>query len=57
MTEGISLYSRADDERVAFETRTRALYFDFLPAAMALQRAFIDDVLERGIVGRRTERR
>ncbi len=57
VTEGISLFVRDEAKRIAFEARTRDEYFDFLPVARELRRAFFLDVSVRGIDGRRTENR
>ena len=31
VTDGELIYCRAEDQRIAFETQTRKIYFDFLP--------------------------
>lgn len=57
VTDGILLFVRDQSKRIAFETRTRSEYFDFLPTALELRRAFFADVFTRVIDGRRTENR
>jgi len=52
VTDGILVYARDDQVRVAFETTTRMLYFDYLPIHRELQEAFFQDVRERGLHGR-----
>lgn len=42
VTEGILVYSRDDDFRVDYETLTRKRYFDFLPVARLMQRAYFE---------------
>ena len=42
VTEGRLLYSRDETFRVEFEVYTRKLYFDFLPVAHMMQRAYFD---------------
>jgi predicted nucleotidyltransferase len=49
--DGILVYARDEDERVAFETATRLRYFDYLPVHKRLQDAFFADVRERGLHG------
>lgn len=50
LTRGILLYSADDKERVAFETRTLALYFDYLPHIERFRRDFLESVRRRGIL-------
>ncbi len=42
ITEGIILYSRDEERRVEFETRSRSEYFDFLPFWEENQRAYLE---------------
>ncbi len=53
VTEGRLLFARDEALRVEFETRTRAEYFDFLPAAERLREAFFADIRQRGLYGQR----
>lgn len=46
--DGILLYNRNKDHRVAFEVLTRKRFFDFQPAAKRLQRAFFDRLRREG---------
>ena len=39
LTDAELLYSRAEDKRIEFETRTRMAYFDFLPVIRRHQKA------------------
>lgn len=48
--EGILLYARDQAQRIEFETRTRDLYFDFLPFHRRLQDAFLKNVREQGLL-------
>jgi predicted nucleotidyltransferase len=52
VTDGVLLFARSEDVRVAFETETRMRYFDYLPIHRELQTAFFQDVRERGLHGR-----
>lgn len=47
--EGILLYSRAKEQRVAFEVLTRKKYFDYLPAFQRMQQAFFDYLRKEGL--------
>ncbi|MGA2929027.1 MAG: nucleotidyltransferase domain-containing protein [Solirubrobacteraceae bacterium] len=47
--EGRLLYSADEPARVAFEVRTRAEYFDFLPTLRALQRSYIAHIASHGL--------
>ena len=47
--EGIRLYERSKDERVAFEVLTRKKYFDYLPTAEWMQQAMFDSVRRKGL--------
>lgn len=49
LTEGILLYSGDDRARVAFETRIRSLYFDFLPVVESQRAAFFRRVASEGV--------
>ena len=42
VTEGVLVYSRDDDFRVDYETLTRKRYFDFLPVARMMRRAYFE---------------
>ena len=39
ITDGMLIYSRAEEQRIEFETRVRKLYFDFLPVINRYRRA------------------
>lgn len=52
VTDGILIYARSDEERVAYEEITRLRYFDFLPIHRSLQDAFFADIAEHGLHGR-----
>lgn len=49
--EGVLLYERDKDRRVAFEALTRRKYFDYRPTAERMQRAFLDHVRRKGLSG------
>jgi predicted nucleotidyltransferase len=49
--EGILVFARDEQERIAFETATRLRYFDYQPIHRALQDAFFADPRERGLYG------
>ena len=49
--EGILMFSRDEQERVAFETATRLRYFDYQPVHRELQDAFFATLKERGLYG------
>jgi uncharacterized protein len=51
VTEGILLFSRDEELRVEFETRTRSEYFDFLPAIKFIRESYFDHLRERGFNG------
>jgi len=40
LTDGELIYSRAEDQRIEFESQTRKLYFDFLPVILQIQNAY-----------------
>jgi len=44
LTEGVLLYSRQEDFRVEYEVSTRKEYFDFLPVARMMQRAYFEQM-------------
>jgi predicted nucleotidyltransferase len=44
LTEGVILYSRQEDFRVEYEVLTRKKYFDFLPVARMMQRAYFEEM-------------
>ena len=46
---GRLIYSANEPARVAFEVRTRAEYFDFLPTLRALQLSYLAHVAEHGL--------
>jgi len=48
VTSGVLLYSRDEEARVDFETYTRMLYFDFLPAAEMIRNEYFQYLLKRG---------
>jgi predicted nucleotidyltransferase len=52
VTDGVSVFARSEEARVAFETETRMRYFDYLPVHRQLQQSFFRDVRERGLHGR-----
>ena len=45
LTDGELIYSRAEDQRIEFETQTRKLYFDFLPVILQYQNAYRQKLL------------
>jgi hypothetical protein len=45
------MFSRDEQERVAFETATRLRYFDYQPVHRELQDAFFATLKERGLYG------
>ncbi|MCA9936896.1 MAG: nucleotidyltransferase domain-containing protein [Anaerolineales bacterium] len=47
--EGIRLYERDKNERIAFEVLTRKKYFDYLPTAEWMQQAMFDSVRRKGL--------
>jgi hypothetical protein len=49
VTDGMPIFARPEDVRVAFETQTRMRYFDYLPIHRKLQESFFQDVRERGL--------
>ena len=51
VSDGTLLYARSESERIAFETTTRAEYFDYLPIHKRLQDAFFAGLRERGLYG------
>jgi predicted nucleotidyltransferase len=51
VSDGVSVYTRNEAERIAFETTTRMRYFDYLPIHRALQAEFFEDLRERGLYG------
>lgn len=50
LQEGLLLYERNKDFRVAFEVLTHKKYFDFLPAAEKMQKGFLRTIREKGLV-------
>ncbi|MBS3909378.1 MAG: nucleotidyltransferase domain-containing protein [Actinobacteria bacterium] len=50
LTKGILLYSADDKARVAFETRTLALYLDYLPHLERFREDFLESVKKQGIL-------
>lgn len=48
LQEGILLYERDKDQRVAFEAFTRNKYIDFLPIANTLRQAYFKRIREKG---------
>jgi predicted nucleotidyltransferase len=51
VTDGILLFAKNEQERIAYEIDTRLRYFDYLPIHLGLQKAFFDDIQERGLYG------
>lgn len=49
VTDGVLLYARDEEVRVAFEVETRMRYFDYRPIHDQLQAAFFADLRERGV--------
>jgi predicted nucleotidyltransferase len=47
LTHGEIIYSRAEDKRVEFETKTRMLYFDFLPVMRAHRSAYREKLISK----------
>lgn len=50
LVKGTLLYSADDKERVTFETRTLALYFDYLPHIERFRKDFLESVKRWGIL-------
>lgn len=50
LTKGILLYSADDKARVAFETKTIALYFDYIPHIDRFRKDFLESVKRTGIL-------
>ena len=48
--EGILLYSRNKERRVAFEVLTRKKYFDYQPTAARMQEAFLNHIQKEGLL-------
>ena len=48
--EGLLLYSRDKDGRIAFEILTRKKYFDYQPIAVRMQRAFLNHIRRKGLL-------
>jgi len=55
--EGLLLYERDRDRRIAFEALTRRKYFDYRPTAERMQRAFLDLVQRKGLTRDRSHHR
>ena len=55
LTEGVLLYSRDEDFRVAYEVYTRKCYFDFQPVLLMMRDAYFArleaDLKEKGLYG------
>ena len=49
--EGLLLYSRDKDRRLAFEILTRKKYFDYQPTAARMQQAFLSHIRRKGLSG------
>jgi predicted nucleotidyltransferase len=49
--EGVLVFCRAEQERIAFEVGTRLRYFDYLPVHRDLQDALFSDLREHGLHG------
>jgi hypothetical protein len=45
LTNGELIYSRAEPQRIEFETQTRKLYFDFLPVIVQHQNAYREKLI------------
>lgn len=50
LTTGILIYSADETERVDFETKTTALYFDYQPYIEYFRNTFLESVKKRGIM-------
>jgi predicted nucleotidyltransferase len=50
LQEGLLLYERDRELRIAFEVLTRKKYFDFLPAAEKMQKGFLRAIREKGLI-------
>jgi len=50
LTRGILLFSVDEKERVSYETRTLALYLDYLPHIQYFRKEFLKSVADRGIL-------
>ena len=50
ITRGVLLFSRDEEFRVEYEVYTRKRYFDFLPVAKKMQRAFFKSLSQEGLV-------
>ncbi|MGD2157345.1 MAG: nucleotidyltransferase domain-containing protein [Anaerolineales bacterium] len=50
ITKGVLLFSRDEEFRVDYEVYTRKRYFDFLPVAKMMQRAFFKSLSQEGLV-------
>lgn len=53
--EGILLYSRNKDQRIAFEVLARKKYFDYRPTAERMQHAFLDYIRQKGLLHGQTK--
>jgi predicted nucleotidyltransferase len=51
VSDGVLIFSRDEEMRIAFETNTRMRYFDYLPIHRALQAEFFKGIRERGLYG------
>jgi hypothetical protein len=51
LTEGELIYSRAEEQRIEFETQVRGAYFDFLPAMLQFRNAFKNKLLADRVNG------
>lgn len=47
--EGVLLYNRDKAQRVNFEVLTRKKYFDYLPTARRMEKAFLDHIRRKGL--------
>lgn len=47
--EGLLLYSRDKAQRVNFEVLTRKKYFDYLPTARRMEKAFLEHIRRKGL--------
>lgn len=49
--EGILIFCRDNEQRLAFEVLTRKKYFDYLPKAQQMQQAFLEHIRGKGLSG------
>jgi predicted nucleotidyltransferase len=51
LTKGVLIFSKDEEARIEFETRTRMEYFDFIPVATFLTNSHLAHVREQGLNG------